>query len=146
MNDHQPTDTALALDSHTNAALPGELNLTPPVASKPSRPRSPGRDSSPVISFRLEDEDWQRLLERAHQLQSSHHGLARHYTELALGATEDRLEFAVLRLAEMVAALQQDLAAVTEVLLTHGGKVNEKQAADWVNRNLRTLCSPSPTP
>ena len=116
-----------------------EANLTPTMSdSKRAMQRS--NQCPQVIGFRLPEEAREILAARALHLGRTPHLLAQHYVLLALMAPET-----LDALNERITALQKDLAAITEALLTHAGKVAEPDAIKWVNHNLRQ-CSPSPNP
>lgn len=92
-----------------------------------------------TVGFRLDDKSRRVLGERAARLGVSPHELAKEYVLEKLSEKEER---ALLRMAlnDLFAVNQQlrgDIATTAEAILISAGKVDEKEAREWVERTFR---------
>ena len=92
-----------------------------------------------MVGFRLKEPHQGPLTKEALRLGISVHELARSFVVTALEEKSQvaDLNEAVTKMRDDLAGLRRDLATVTEVLLYGAGKVDDKEAAEWVNANLR---------
>ena len=110
-----------------------------PRKSKP--PSGPAEASlAPLnIGFRIDPETRRLLGERVTMLNTSPHEWARHCLVTILHEEEDRSgwQSAVTALHHEINDLRNDLALATQALLVAAGNVPEKQAREWIGRNLK---------
>jgi hypothetical protein len=93
-----------------------------------------------TVGFRMDDERYGELSERAKNLGVSPHELARQYVIEVLSEGEERtaLREAVNALIEHVREARKDIGLSTEALLASAGTLDEKEARDWKQKNLFT--------
>ena len=117
-------------------------DLTSPTAPDLSRARA--KKQAGPIGFRLDDTARRILAQRADQLGSSAHALARHYVVEQLGEAEDRemLRAEVTALRGELTVLRTDLALAVEALLVSAGKVPAAEARKWVEESFQPAASP----
>ena len=97
------------------------------------------RKAAVTIGFRLDEECYRILAERAARLEVSAHTLARDYVFEMLQSSEERsvLRDAILGLQQKVERIQGDVATATEALLIATGKIKPEDAQAWVTENLK---------
>ena len=109
----------------------------PPRQSSQARPapaHAPG-----TIGFRLDERTFGALAKRADRLGISPHHLAR---ELVFASLQEPDQRAALRdhlavIHDQLLSLREDIATTTEALLMSAGKVEAKEAHDWVERTFK---------
>jgi hypothetical protein len=99
------------------------------------------KSKSKVIAFRLGETDLGLLAERASEEGRSICQMAGDLVVAALhhdghNELEPALEH-IAKVDERVSELREDLALVTEVLLTNAGKRSADEASSWVDSNLK---------
>lgn len=92
-----------------------------------------------TVGFRLDDKSRRVLGERAARLGVSPHELAKDYVLDKLSEKEERafLQMALQDLLGVCQQLRGDIATTAEAILIAAGKVDAKEAREWVERTFR---------
>ena len=116
--------------------------------SKPHRSPPDAESATLTVGFRLSEQAWHALNERAASLGRSVHELARDYVVRALSESEEPalLREGLEELGAEVIGMRQDLTRSAIALLISAGKVQEQDAFAWALKYLGQPCSPSQTP
>lgn len=106
------------------------------IMTRPAKTQSPPDPGPELVPFRLDIANRTQLAAQAAQLGIKRNVLAR---DLVIRALNEPAETTSLLLAlnQQVFALREELTLIAEVVLTHGGKLNQKEAQKWVDENLK---------
>ena len=106
------------------------------VMSRPAKSQNPPLPGPENVGFRLDETNRTLLAAQAGQLGVKRNSLAR---DLVIRALNEPAETTSLLIAlnQQIFALREELALVAEVILTHGGKLDQKTAHKWVDENLK---------
>ena len=104
--------------------------------SRPAKPQNPPNPGPENVGFRLDEANRTLLAAQAGQLGVKRNSLAR---DLVIRALNEPAETTSLLIAlnQQIFALREELALMAEVILTHGGKLDQKTARKWVDENLK---------
>ncbi len=94
------------------------------------------KGNSKTVTFRLSGLQWQRLAEAADMRGVSPGEYARRVLLDALDGNADRSEKALDDLASQLRQMHLALGRATLVLLVDAGKCGEKDAREWVTREI----------
>jgi hypothetical protein len=94
-----------------------------------------------TVGFRLDEKSRRLLGKRSARLGVSPHELAKDYVLERLNEQEERelLRMALNDLFVVNQQLRGDIATTAEAILIAAGKVDEKEAREWVERTFRPL-------
>lgn len=98
-----------------------------------------GNGASLTVGFRLDGECLSVLAQRAALHEVSIHQYARGLVLQTLSEAENRADLgaAVVQLQADVQQLRRDFVLAVEALLIAAGKLNQKEAAEWIQRNYQ---------
>jgi hypothetical protein len=86
--------------------------------------------------FKLDTQTFSKLWEKAQEAGESHHLIAKAIVTGALNEEVDVVTALVTLNAQML-TLREELALMTEILLTHAGKFSPEQAQKWTDENIK---------